>query len=90
MTWLWLLAAVPAITAARSHSHKCLRITIQNIFPTHQPPMSSNLSTDARIKDVSLYLLPVETRVPLKFGSETLTTVTCARAKVTLVRVSRS
>ncbi len=42
------------------------------------------LSTDARVKDVSLYLLPVETRVPLKFGSETLLTVTCARAKVTL------
>lgn len=43
-----------------------------------------NLSTDARIKNVSLYLLPVETRVPLKFDSETLTTVTCARAKITL------
>lgn len=42
------------------------------------------LSTDGRVKDVSLYLLPVETRVPLKFGSETLLTVTCARAKVTL------
>ena len=41
-------------------------------------------TTDARVKDVSLYLLPVETRVPLKFGSETLLTVTCARAKVTL------
>ena len=41
-------------------------------------------TTDARIKGVSLYLLPVETRVPLKFGSETLLTVTCARAKVTL------
>ena len=44
----------------------------------------TTLSTDARVKDVSLYLLPVETRVPLKFGSETLLTVTCARAKVTL------
>jgi L-alanine-DL-glutamate epimerase-like enolase superfamily enzyme len=29
-------------------------------------------------------MIPVETRVPLKFGSETLLTVTCARAKVTL------
>lgn len=28
---------------------------------------------------VSLYFLPVETRVPLKFGPETLTSVTCAR-----------
>ena len=42
------------------------------------------LSTDAAVKDVALYLLPVETRVPLKFGSETLNSVTCARAKVTL------
>lgn len=44
----------------------------------------TTLFTDARVKDVSLFLLPVETRVPLKFGSETLLTVTCARAKVTL------
>lgn len=28
---------------------------------------------------VSLYFIPVETRVPLKFGPETLTSVTCAR-----------
>jgi L-alanine-DL-glutamate epimerase-like enolase superfamily enzyme len=44
----------------------------------------TSLKTDAGVKDVSLYLLPVETRVPLKFGSETLKSVTCARAKVTL------
>lgn len=31
-----------------------------------------------------LYFLPVETRVPLKFGGETLTSVTCARVKVTV------
>ena len=35
-----------------------------------------------RIKSVELYFLPVETRVPLKFGAETLTSVTCARACV--------
>lgn len=35
--------------------------------------------TDICPKDVSLYFLPVETRVPLKFGTETLTYVTCAR-----------
>ena len=35
--------------------------------------------TDIRPEDVSLYFLPVETRVPLKFGPETLTHVTCAR-----------
>jgi len=32
----------------------------------------------------SLYYLPVETRVPLKFGTETLTSVTCARVKLTV------
>jgi L-alanine-DL-glutamate epimerase-like enolase superfamily enzyme len=31
-----------------------------------------------------LYLLPVHTRVPLKFGAETLTSVTCARVCVTV------
>jgi L-alanine-DL-glutamate epimerase-like enolase superfamily enzyme len=41
-------------------------------------------STDIRVKDVALYLIPVETRVPLKFGSETLSTVTCARANITV------
>jgi len=38
--------------------------------------------TDITPEDVSLYFLPVRTRVPLKFGPETLTHVTCARAKV--------
>lgn len=32
-----------------------------------------------RITAVRLYFLPVQTRVPLKFGHETLTSVTCAR-----------
>jgi L-alanine-DL-glutamate epimerase-like enolase superfamily enzyme len=40
--------------------------------------------TDICPKDVSLYFLPVETRVPLKFGSETLTSVTCARIRMTV------
>jgi len=35
-----------------------------------------------RITAVSLYFIPVQTRVPLKFGTETLTSVTCARAAV--------
>ncbi len=38
--------------------------------------------TDVRIVGVELYFLPVQTRVPLKFGTETLTSVTCARARV--------
>lgn len=35
--------------------------------------------TDIRPVGVRVYFLPVETRVPLKFGPETLTYVTCAR-----------
>ena len=38
--------------------------------------------TDIYPRDVSLYFLPVETRVPLKFGPETLTYVTCARVSM--------
>ena len=37
------------------------------------------LKTDVRSVGTSLHFLPVETRVPLKFGPETLTHVTCAR-----------
>lgn len=40
--------------------------------------------TDVRVVGVRLYLLPVETRMPLKFGRETVTRVTCARAQVTV------
>jgi L-alanine-DL-glutamate epimerase-like enolase superfamily enzyme len=39
---------------------------------------------DIRIDDVSLYFLPVTMRMPLKFGNQTLTAVTCARARVTV------
>ncbi len=39
---------------------------------------------DACVTGARLYFLPVETRVPLKFGLETLWSVTCARAAVTL------
>src|SRR5262249_54481692 len=38
--------------------------------------------TDIRTAGAALYLLPVRTRIPLKFGPETLTEVTCARARV--------
>ena len=41
--------------------------------------------TDARVNRVELYFLPVTTRIPLKFGGETLTTVTCARVRVQLI-----
>jgi len=38
--------------------------------------------TDIRTVGAALYFLPVQTRVPLKFGTETLTAVTCARVRV--------
>lgn len=39
---------------------------------------------DVRPVGAALYLIPVETRVPLKFGPETLTHVTCARVRLTV------
>ncbi len=42
-------------------------------------------ATDIRTVGAALYFLPVQTRLPLKFGSETLTSVTCARAWVKIV-----
>lgn len=44
----------------------------------------ANKPTDIRVIGARLYLLPVQTRVPLKFGAETLTSVTCARVCVTV------
>jgi L-alanine-DL-glutamate epimerase-like enolase superfamily enzyme len=41
-------------------------------------------ATDVRVIGAELYLLPVTTRMPLKFGPETMTTVTCARVKLTV------
>ncbi len=42
------------------------------------------MDTDIRPVAVDLYFIPVETRVPLKFGPETLTHVTCARVCMTV------
>jgi hypothetical protein len=39
-------------------------------------------SRSMRVIDASLYFLPVEMRVPLKFGNQVLTKVICARACV--------
>ena len=47
--------------------------------------------TDVRVTGATLWFLPVETRVPLKFGTETLTRVTCARVALRVVdRAGRS
>ena len=40
--------------------------------------------TDIRTVGAALYFLPVQARVPLKFGAQTMTHVTCARARVTV------
>lgn len=38
--------------------------------------------TDIRVVGAALYFLPVRTRIPLKFGAETVTEVWCARVRV--------
>ncbi len=43
---------------------------------------SMSKETDIRVGGVRLYFLPLQTRVPLKFGTETVTSVTCARASI--------
>ena len=40
------------------------------------------METNVRPEGVSVYFLPVEMRVPLKFGAETMTHVTCARVRM--------
>ncbi len=42
------------------------------------------MKTDISPVGIDLYFLPVQTRVPLKFGPETLTSVICARACMTV------
>ena len=37
-------------------------------------------SSDITIGHISLEFIPVQTRVPLKFGNEVLSSVTCAQA----------
>lgn len=39
-------------------------------------------NTDVQIRGCRLYFLPIRTRIPLKFGAETLTEVTCARVRL--------
>ena len=40
--------------------------------------------TDVRVISAAMYLLPVTTRVPLKFGSETLTQIDCVRVRLSV------
>jgi L-alanine-DL-glutamate epimerase-like enolase superfamily enzyme len=48
-------------------------------------PAAANKPTDIRVTGADLFFLPVQTRTPLKFGTETLTSVTCARVRLTVV-----
>ena len=42
------------------------------------------MDTDVTPVAVDLYFIPIETRIPFKFGRETLTSVTCARVCMTV------
>ncbi|MFO0951881.1 MAG: hypothetical protein U0835_12165 [Isosphaeraceae bacterium] len=46
--------------------------------------MPSSKPTDVRPVAASLHFLPIKTRMPLKFGPEVTTEVTCARVKLTV------
>jgi len=37
-------------------------------------------TTDIRVVSARLYFIPIQMRIPMKFGTETVTAVTCARA----------
>jgi len=66
------------INSARAPNIACCTNTI----PAKSPSVGK--STDIRTIGATLYFLPVRARVPLKFGAETMTSVTCARARVTV------
>lgn len=58
---------------------------------TTAKPARCSKATDIRVVGARVFFLPVVTRVPLKFGSQTLTSVTCARVEVTVEdRLGRS
>jgi L-alanine-DL-glutamate epimerase-like enolase superfamily enzyme len=52
--------------------------------PSAPEALPEGKPTDVRVTAAELYFLPVETRTPLKFGGETLTSVTCARVRLTV------
>jgi hypothetical protein len=41
-------------------------------------------STDVRLRSTELYFLPIEARMPIKFGHQILTHATCARVRVVI------
>jgi L-alanine-DL-glutamate epimerase-like enolase superfamily enzyme len=70
------------------HGARCLLRGHQNKLPftgALVKVVAVSKPTDIRPISAALYLLPVPTRLPLKFGAETLTEVVCARACVKVV-----
>lgn len=50
--------------------------------PAQETVPGTGRGTDIQCTGASLYFLPVQTRVPLKFGREVLDSVTCARVRL--------
>ena len=48
------------------------------------------MPSDVRAISAELFFLPITTRVPLKFGPETLTTVTVARVRMRVEDITGS
>lgn len=46
--------------------------------------LSTRKPTDVRVQSVAIYVLPVEMRIPLKFGAESVSSVNCIRVAVTV------
>src|SRR5262245_27430478 len=60
----------------RSHEHGHGKSACEQVnFPAYLRAMGK--ATDIRTVSAGLYFLPVQSRIPLKFGHETLTHVTC-------------
>lgn len=45
---------------------------------------NSSLSTSFRVRNAKLFFIPLETRMPLKFGRETIESIICARVALTV------
>ncbi len=48
------------------------------------PYLEFRKPTDVRVLSVDVHYLPIEMRMPLKFGAESVSSVTCARVRVTI------
>jgi L-alanine-DL-glutamate epimerase-like enolase superfamily enzyme len=57
-------------------------LPILNACPTEKEPVTMPKPTDVRPIATTLYYLPIKTRMPLKFGTEITTEVTCARVRL--------